>query len=69
MRMSTMLAGAYVKRFLSLWLAIFLPMVCVAPSAGATPLAYIANTGSDSVSVIDTARNVVTAMVSVGRQP
>jgi YVTN family beta-propeller protein len=38
-------------------------------SAGAGPFAYIANWGSNSVSVIDTATNTVSATVNVGNYP
>src|SRR5271157_1946700 len=37
--------------------------------AGGTPFAYITNSGSNNVSVIDTATNTVTATVSVGYNP
>ena len=37
--------------------------------AAAAPFAYIANSNSDTVSVIDTASNTVTATVAVGTQP
>jgi len=37
--------------------------------AGAAPFAYIANSGNNNVSVIDTATNKVTATVNVGFQP
>lgn len=38
-------------------------------TAGAAPFAYITNTGSNNVSVIDTATNNVTATVNVGDHP
>ncbi|MGH7431005.1 MAG: hypothetical protein ACREI5_04220 [Candidatus Methylomirabilales bacterium] len=38
-------------------------------SATAAPFAYVANFGSNNVSVIDTARNVVIATVPVGNRP
>ena len=37
--------------------------------AGAAPFAYITNSGSNSVSVIDTATNTVTTSISVGNNP
>jgi YVTN family beta-propeller protein len=37
--------------------------------AGGTPFVYITNSGSNNVSVIDTATNTVTATVSVGYNP
>src|ERR1035437_6295132 len=37
--------------------------------AGAAPFAYISNLGSNTVSVIDTANNIVTATVNVGIDP
>ena len=37
--------------------------------AAAVPFAYIANAGSNTVSVLDTATNVVTATVQVGPGP
>ncbi len=40
-----------------------------APKAGADPFAYVANGGSDTVSVIDTADNTVADTVSVGDLP
>ncbi len=49
-------------------------MLCVIATsiptiAGAQPFAYVANSGSDTVSVIDTATNQVTATVPVGTSP
>ena len=37
-------------------------------TAGAAPFAYITNTGSNNVSVIDTATDNVTATVNVGSE-
>src|SRR5438093_291115 len=45
-----------------LWLA-------YAAGAGATPFAYIANTDSGSISVIDLATNQVSDTIGVGRKP
>lgn len=39
------------------------------PPMLAAPFAYITNKGSDTVSVIDTATNTVTATVTVGEGP
>jgi len=47
-----------------LWL-----LMVVAPMALAAPIAYIANYGSNDVSVLDTATGTVTATVPVGRNP
>ncbi|MFI5364660.1 MAG: cytochrome D1 domain-containing protein [Candidatus Binatia bacterium] len=38
----------------------------VAPPAGRRPIAYVTNSGSDSISVIDTTTNTVTSTISVG---
>ena len=46
--------------------AMILIMVCI---AGAAPFVYVTNSGSDGVSVIDTASNTVTATVNVGSVP
>jgi YVTN family beta-propeller protein len=43
---------------------LFLPSLALA-----APFAYIANNGSNTVSVIDTASNAVTATVAVGNEP
>lgn len=49
-----------------LWLATLL----LAPAAiWAAPFAYIANTNSNSVSVVDTASNAVTATIPVAGNP
>lgn len=50
------------------------PLRCIATgiflsAAQAAPFAYIANSGSNSVSVIDTATNTVVATVGVGLVP
>jgi YVTN family beta-propeller protein len=51
-------------------LLLFGLLLYVAPrSAEAQPCAYVANLMSDSVSVIDTATNVVTATIPVGHNP
>ncbi len=51
-------------------LLLFGLLLYVAPRlAGAQPCAYLANLMSDSVSVIDTATNVVTATIPVGHNP
>ena len=44
-------------------------IVLIAPAAGAAPFAYIANSGSNNVSVVNTATNTVTATVAVGTTP
>ena len=41
----------------------------VLPVAGAAPYTYITNYSSDTVSVIDTATNIITATVKVGKCP
>ena len=46
--------------------AVILVLVSI---AGSTPFAYITNSGSNNVSVIDTATNTVKATVSVGYNP
>jgi YVTN family beta-propeller protein len=46
--------------------AMILIMVSI---AGAAPFAYVTNSGSESVSVIDTANNTITATVNVGSEP
>jgi YVTN family beta-propeller protein len=46
--------------------AIILMLISI---AGATPFAYITNSGSNNISVIDTATNTVTANISVGMYP
>ncbi|MDW5550158.1 glutaminyl-peptide cyclotransferase [Methanosarcina sp.] len=51
---------------LGITLMFFLMLVS---TAGSSPFAYITNTGSKNVSVIDTATNTVTAMVKVGDSP
>ena len=45
------------------------PRCCCAPTAGASPFAYITNQGSHDVSVIDLASQQVVATVPVGRSP
>ena len=46
-----------------------LGMTLRAMPVGAAPFAYVANAGSNTVSVLDTARNTVVAMVPVGVFP
>jgi YVTN family beta-propeller protein len=46
-----------------------LALILLVNSAGASPYAYITNSGSGTVSVIDTAINAVTATVNVGDFP
>ena len=46
-----------------------LGMALRAMPVGAAPFAYVANAGSNTVSVLDTARNTVVAMVPVGVFP
>ena len=49
---------------------VFLCIAAIAVcNAGAVPFAYISNSGSNTVSVIDTATNTVTANVAVGAEP
>ena len=59
-------AGGFKRRLAGLWLlALLLP-----PGfAGAAPFAYISNSASNSVSVIDTANNTVVATAPVGTNP
>src|ERR1700682_4719506 len=44
-------------------------LLLTAPAAQAAPFAYITNTNANTVSVIDTASNTVTATVTVGTFP
>ena len=44
-------------------------LLLTTPAAQATPFAYITNNGSNTVSVLDTASNTVTAAVTVGANP
>jgi YVTN family beta-propeller protein len=44
-------------------------LALTAPAARAAPFAYVANYGSNSVSVIDTASNTVTATVPLESNP
>ena len=53
-------------RVLGMTVLAFLMLVSI---AGAAPYAYITNSDDNSVSVIDTATNTVTATVSVGNNP
>src|SRR6202795_2935687 len=46
-----------------------LPLGLWASTSLASPFAYVSNTGSANVSVIDTASNTVVATVSVGTNP
>jgi YVTN family beta-propeller protein len=55
---------AILRRFVALLVAL-----CVSPAAAAGPFAYIANSGSDDVSVIDTVTNTVVATIPVGDTP
>ncbi len=48
------------------WLALLL---CAAPIPALAALAFVTNQGDDTVSVVDTARGVVTQTVSVGSKP
>ena len=58
------------KLFLScVWLVLLLGMALLAIPAQAQTHAYVANTGSNSVSVIDTTSNTVVATVGVGDYP
>ena len=50
-------------------LALLLCLSCQVPLAQAAPFAYITNTDSGTVSVLDTADNTVTASVAVGSGP
>ncbi|HLB25375.1 MAG TPA: hypothetical protein VJM83_03495, partial [Nitrospirota bacterium] len=52
-----------------LLLTVFFIFFCTIADAHAAPFAYIANNGSDDVSVIDTATNTVVATIPVGTQP
>ena len=49
--------------------ALALGIVLCAGPAAAAPFAYVANNGSNSVSVIDTATNLVVATIPVGVAP
>lgn len=50
-------------------LGILIALLLLAGSAGAAPFAYITNEMGNSVSVVDTATNTVTATVNVGSYP
>jgi 40-residue YVTN family beta-propeller repeat len=52
--------------FLGIATLAFLMLVSI---TGATPFAYITNSASNNVSVIDTATNIITATVNVGNTP
>ncbi len=58
-----------VARTLAIGLVAALVLGGMAGSAGAAPYAYITNSQSSTVSVIDTATNTVTATVPVGTYP
>jgi YVTN family beta-propeller protein len=60
------LAPAPLKRFAAALLGLVL---LTGTAAHGAPFAYIPNYGANSVSVLDTATNSVTATVTVGRQP
>src|SRR3989442_6835324 len=51
------------------WLFALLALMIGATSVQAQPFAYVANQGSSTVSVIDTASNTVVATIPVGSSP
>ena len=51
------------------YLAVVLFMLLGTPAVQAAPFAYITNSSSNNVSVIDTATNTVVATVAVGTNP
>src|ERR1700730_4083573 len=58
------------RGFMSLFaIMLALGLGAMAPPAGAQPFAYVANNGSNSVSVIKPATNTVVATVAVGPFP
>ena len=63
----TMFASVRTDRLAALFLGLLLG--AWTGIAQAQPFAYISNTGSNTVSVIDTATNLVVATVPVGSQP
>ncbi len=61
--------GGHIQRIVIGISALVLLMAGGASSPSAAPYAYVANFGSNNVSVIDTATNTVTATVNVGNSP
>jgi len=57
------------KKLYSTVLASIAMIVMLVSIAGAAPFAYVANGGDNTISVIDTATNTVTATVNVGDHP
>jgi YVTN family beta-propeller protein len=61
--------NARVRWAASFWTALVLSALSGAQPMGAAPFAYVANTDSNTVSVIDTATNSVEATIRVGKAP
>ena len=57
------------RGFIVLWTALVIGLGLIARPAEAAPFAYVANGGSNTVSVIDTATKTVVATVGVGSGP
>ena len=55
--------------FITIFGIMLFTLVILVSIAGAAPFAYIPNSGSNTVSVIDTATHKVTATVPVGIEP
>jgi YVTN family beta-propeller protein len=61
--------AAWARGFAALWAVLAIGLGLAAFPAEAQPFAYVANGGSDTVSVIDTATKMVVATVGVGMVP
>jgi YVTN family beta-propeller protein len=61
--------AAWAGGFMALWAVLAMGLGMMARPAEAAPFAYVANSGSDIVSAIDTASNTVVATVTVGNGP
>ncbi len=66
MKCNKILRGQTFNKTLVIMVLVFLMLVGI---AGASPFAYITNEGSNSISVIDTTTNKVTATIPVGSNP
>ena len=69
MKMPALSHDVFSRRMFSAWLLTVLLVTVGAVAAEAAPFAYVTNNNSNSVSVIDTARNVVVATVTVDVHP
>jgi YVTN family beta-propeller protein len=61
--------AAWARGFAALWAVLAIGLGLAAFPAEAQPFAYVANGGSDTVSVIDTATKMVVTTVGVGMVP